>query len=157
MSDTVTSIADAAAALGMATAEAAESRFDEWVILELMGHRQLAGRLTEVELAGEGFLRLEIPATGDRPAATQLYRPTAVYGIHPVTEELARRAAAHAASWQMPVSRLQLEPARTPDDDDLATCRICGCYWIEDPDGLGDLCSQCAPPPEKVASEGPPF
>jgi hypothetical protein len=42
------------------------------------------------------------------------------------------------------------------DQNDLAGiphCRVCGCtdyhacpggcYWVEDPEGMGDLCSQC--------------
>jgi len=40
-------------------------------------------------------------------------------------------------------------------DIDVATCRVCGCteeqacqggcWWVEDPEGLGDLCSSCLP------------
>ncbi len=36
--------------------------FAQWVILELMGHRKLAGYLTEQEIGGGAFLRLDIPA-----------------------------------------------------------------------------------------------
>lgn len=41
-----------------------------------------------------------------------------------------------------------------PPDDEVATCRVCdctdleacqeGCWWVEDPQGMGDLCSSCA-------------
>lgn len=35
--------------------------FEGWAILELMGHRRLAGYVREVELAGAGLLRLDVP------------------------------------------------------------------------------------------------
>lgn len=85
--------------------------FAQWVVLELMGHRRLAGFLTEQEIAGRGFLRLEIPAVVDQAAATQLYNPASVYCITPTTEELARAVA--AGSRPAPVNRWEL-PAAAP-------------------------------------------
>lgn len=81
----------------------------EWVILELMGHRRLAGRLTEVQIAGTHFLRLDV-YNGDAPTPelTQFYRPAAVYAITPVTEDAARRVGAPEAD--LPVARYELEP-----------------------------------------------
>lgn len=87
--------------------------FAEWVILELMGHRRLAGYLTEQEIAGRGFLRLDVPA-GDQPAATQLYNPTSVYCITPTTEDVARAVA--RGNRPAPVQRWELEPARPRAD-----------------------------------------
>lgn len=84
--------------------------FAEWVILELMGHRRLAGFLTEQEIAGKGFLRLDIPG---QPGATQFYNPTAVYAITPTTEDIARAVA--ATSQPAPVQRWELPAA--PHDD----------------------------------------
>lgn len=40
---------------------ATNSTYAGWAILELMGHRRLAGYVREVELAGQGMLRLDIP------------------------------------------------------------------------------------------------
>jgi hypothetical protein len=90
--------------------------FEGWVILELMGHRRLAGWLSEQEIAGEGFLRLDVPAdqgTLLERKATQFYRPAAVYCITPTTEETARQVA--KLGQPAPVRRWEL-PA--PDDDD---------------------------------------
>lgn len=84
--------------------------FAEWVILELLGHRRLAGHLTEQEIAGKGFLRLDIPAVDGQPAATQLYSPAAVYCITPTTEEVARAVA--TGNRPAPVQRWELEPAQ---------------------------------------------
>ena len=94
-----------------------------WTILELMGHRRLAGYVNEVEIAGQGFLRLEIPAAeidGDElPAVTQFYSPSAVYALTPTTEELARQVRSrpqpvHAFEIPRP---LALNPASSDHDD----------------------------------------
>ena len=82
--------------------------FTGWVILELMGHRRLAGHLSELQVAGAGFLRLDVPGPGDEFVATQLYAPQAVYCITPTTEAMARAAAGLAAVE--PVSRWELSP-----------------------------------------------
>ena len=83
-------------------------RFDQWVILELMGHRRLAGHLTEQEIAGSGFLRLDIPAdAGEGWKATQYYAPGAVYAITPTDESTARLC---AAAWvEPPVTEWDLQ------------------------------------------------
>lgn len=85
---------------------AQDETFDEWAIVELMGHRRLAGRIREVQLAGAGFLRLDIPAAGDDPGRTQYIAPGSVYALHPVDEATARAA---AAQWRpTPVQRWEL-------------------------------------------------
>lgn len=87
--------------------------FDEWVILELLGHRRLAGRVREVQLAGAGFLRLDVPATEGHRPQTQYVAPGSVYAMHPTTAAIAIAAAARFRP--APVSRWELEPARTID------------------------------------------
>lgn len=71
------------------------SLFPAWVVIEMMGHRQVAGRAEEVIVAGGGFLRLDTPddtAPGGL-SGTQLIAPASVYALHFVTEEAARAAA----------------------------------------------------------------
>ena len=58
--------------------------FEEWAILELMGHRKLAGKVSESTIGGAPFIRIDIPGS-----ATQFYNPSAVYCITPTTEDLA--------------------------------------------------------------------
>ena len=41
--------------------ETTEKTFEGWAIVELMGHRRLAGYVTETELAGAPMLRLDVP------------------------------------------------------------------------------------------------
>lgn len=91
--------------------------FDEWCVLELLGHRRLAGRVREVQLAGAGFLRLDIPETDGHLAQTQFVSPGSVYALHPTTEELARAAA--VGFRPQPVSRFEIERARPDMDADF--------------------------------------
>lgn len=98
------------------TAAAGEAAvFSEWAILELMGHRRLAGLLSEQEIAGKGFLRLDIPGE-DSTVATQFYAPGAVYCITPTTEEVARSVA--KANWSEPVTRYELDRGKGPYDEE---------------------------------------
>ena len=94
--------------------DATTETFEQWAIVEMMGHRRLAGLVREVQLAGHGFLRLDIPATVDDPGRSQYLSPGSVYALHPVTEETARTA---AAQWRpAPVQRWELPaaPVREP-------------------------------------------
>ena len=102
---------------------AEESIFEGWAILELMGHRRLAGYVQEVELAGQGFLRLDVPGylhtepsgeQEERGGATQFYSPGSVYALTPTTEEIARALA--EKSRPQPVHRWEL-PAAAPAPD----------------------------------------
>jgi len=95
-------------------------RFDSWAILELMGHRRLAGRVSEATLAGGSFLRIDVPEHDGHAAVTQFYAPHSVYALTPCSEEVARAA----ARWNRPepVHEYELrqralpEPAQEDDD-----------------------------------------
>jgi hypothetical protein len=101
--------------------------FEGWAILELMGHRRLTGRVSEVEIAGSSFIRIDVPGfvhtepTGEqeeREAATQFYSPAAVYCITPTTEEIVRAT----RTAPMPVQEWELRralPAGVERDDFL--------------------------------------
>jgi hypothetical protein len=66
-----------------------------WAVLELFGHRRLGGRVQEIEQFGARMLRIDIPSATEpnKVYATQTYGGGAIYGCHPVTEEVARAAA----------------------------------------------------------------
>jgi hypothetical protein len=67
--------------------------FDSWAKLDLFGRQTAAGRVREVKIAGQDFLRLYIPAQDGKQARTIDYNPAAVYSIEHVDEETARAAA----------------------------------------------------------------
>lgn len=93
--------------------------FDQHCIVEMLGHRRVAGRVREVQLAGAGFLRLDVPATDGRAAQTQYIAPGSVYALHPVDEATAAAVAAHcrpepAHRWELPTAA----PGVSGDDPD---------------------------------------
>lgn len=121
--------------------------FDEWAILELMGHRRLAGRVTESAILGGALLRIDIPGKDGKIESTQFYGPASIYCLTPTTEEIARAVAAQ--SRPEPVARWEIRQIVAPE----RTCRICGCTennpCITPPDGpchwiASDICSACA-------------
>jgi hypothetical protein len=84
--------------------------FRGWAILEIMGHRQVAGYVTDVELFGAKMARIDIPeipasaasesengfrypALPGVPAFTQYYGGSSVFCMTPTTEAVARAAA----------------------------------------------------------------
>lgn len=82
--------------------------FDEWCVVELMGHRRVGARVSEAQIAGSSFIRLEIPREHDDQCelyTTQFYNPSAVYCITPTTKQIAR---ALAKQFSPPVSRYDL-------------------------------------------------
>jgi hypothetical protein len=87
--------------------------FEGWAILELMGHRRLAGFVREQEIAGAGMLRIDVPGEGEEVHATQFYPPSSLYCLTPVTEDMARAIAAR--NRPEPVQRWELPVAREPE------------------------------------------
>ncbi len=83
-------------------------QYSGWSILELMGHRKLGGLVSQEEIAGHGFLRIDVYLPGaDKPIATQYVSPQAVYAITPTTEAIARQLAESCkpepvTQWELP-------------------------------------------------------
>lgn len=61
-----------------------------WAIVELMGHRVIAGYVRQSERFGRPLLQIEVPATSAFPAFTQFYGLDSIYCITPVSEEVAK-------------------------------------------------------------------
>jgi hypothetical protein len=79
--------------------------FEQWCILELMGRQQIAGKVTERVIAGQGFLEILVPETDANPSFTRFVAPGSLYAINPVTEEVAR----------MKAKNLQVQPIESWD------------------------------------------
>ena len=67
--------------------------FNEWAIVEIMGHQKFAGRVSEQIVAGAALLRIDIPAVGEQVAFTKLFGMSSVYAITPTTELIATSVA----------------------------------------------------------------
>lgn len=114
-----------------------------WAIVELMGHRRIAGRVSEEQRYGVTLLRVDEPRA-DGSFRSSLYGGASLYGVHFVEEHEAREAAKHASprpfSWILDRAALPAPAARTgfdepgddphDDDDDEHTesteCGKCG-------------------------------
>ena len=84
-----------------------DTKTDFWAIVEVMGHRRFAGRVTEQVIGGQSFVRIDVPECGpDRPPFSKLFGSGAIYCISPVTEDLAKAAASRA--YEAPVSEYDL-------------------------------------------------
>lgn len=83
-----------------------QTTFEEWAILELMGHRRMAGKVSEQTIGGQAFLRIDVPETPGQAAFTQFYGAGSVYCMTPTSEAIARQVA--ALSGVKPVSRYEL-------------------------------------------------
>jgi len=100
-----------------------ETNFEEWAILELMGHRRMAGKITDAVIGGGAFLRIDVPSE-DGKFSTQYYSPASVYCITPTSEEIARTVAkqsqpAPVNRWEFPqLAERQPILAEYPDDKD---------------------------------------
>lgn len=66
-----------------------KTTFEHWALVELFGHQRIAGKVTEAEIGGGKFIRVDVPAIGTQQPITKYYGPAAIYGITPVTEETA--------------------------------------------------------------------
>lgn len=65
---------------------------DMWAIIELFGHNQIAGLMSECSIGGCSFIRVDVPGTEECPGYTKLYGNGAIYAITMVDEETARAA-----------------------------------------------------------------
>lgn len=96
---------------------------DVWAIVEVMGHSQYAGRVSEYTGLGVPLVRVEVPAVEGLPAFEKLLGASSIFRVTPCTEETARAAAAQLRV--RPLSMVALparEPSRAlldePDDRD---------------------------------------
>jgi hypothetical protein len=100
-----------------------EQAFQQWAIVELFGHQRIAGLVSEQVIAGQGFVRVDVPACKEREGFTRMFGTGAIYSIIPTSEEIATAFA--SANVDKPVSPYQLalprmidsEPGEDDEDD----------------------------------------
>lgn len=91
--------------------------FECWAAAELFGHARLAGRVSEMTIAGTGFIRIDVPRA-DGSFVTKLQNPKSIYSMTPCTEDVARAIAKTLYNVEpiVPVGAPQLP--RHDDDDE---------------------------------------
>ena len=93
-----------------------ETTFEGWCIVELFGHAQIAGKVSEKTMAGTTLLRVDVPETSKRPAYTKFYGGAAIYAMTPVEQSVA--VAMAEALNEPPIQEWKLrtiEPSRQLD------------------------------------------
>lgn len=93
-----------------------------WAIVELFGHQRIAGFMTEQVVAGQGFVRIDVPEVpaahgeGKVAAHSKMFGAGAIYAINPVDEAIATAAA--TTIRHAPVSAYGLQDAlrNLPDE-----------------------------------------
>lgn len=104
-------------------------KFEGWCVVELFGHQQVAGFVSEQTIGGCGFVRVDVPAHDGIEPFTKLYGEKAIYAIHPCSEQLAKQAAARLGQQGSPL------PVYTPDlsaaQDTIAEARRAA-SWLRD-------------------------
>lgn len=70
-------------------------KFDGYAVVELFGHQRIAGRVSEQVIAGQGFIRVDVPTIGEMKGFTRLFGPGAIYSIIPTDEEVVQRVLFH--------------------------------------------------------------
>ena len=73
-----------------------DEQIKSWAIVELMGHKVVAGLIQKNEMLGKPLLRVDVPATSVFSEFTQFYGEAAIYCITFVSEEVARLTAERA-------------------------------------------------------------
>lgn len=68
--------------------------FEGYAILELMGHRQRPGWVSEIEMAGTKMMRVDMPVSKDEAGqdiiVTEFYGGPSIYALRPCSEEVVR-------------------------------------------------------------------
>jgi hypothetical protein len=96
-----------------------EQPFGQWCIVEQLGHRRLAGYVTEVQLAGAGFLRVDEPPSEHGPGRTQYLAPGSLFAVHPCDEATAHLVAESSRSVPVQPWELPHRPALVPVDESV--------------------------------------
>jgi hypothetical protein len=104
-------------------------------IVEIMGHNQIAGMVSEQAVGGTALIRVDVPAVDDRPAFTKFYNVAAIYAITPTDEPTMLQAVKAFRVKPIEAYRLQIAAERV-------SIEAGGQYDIEDidddDDGYGD-------------------
>jgi hypothetical protein len=126
----------------MSTAE----KFEQWCVVEIMGHKKFAGFVSEQSIGGTSFVRVDVPEVivSDRtlPAFSKLFGAASIYCLSPCTEETARAFAASLRTEAFSLYEAPRLPAPAASVDETLEryyCPECGELMGEE----STLCEDC--------------
>jgi hypothetical protein len=105
--------------MGQDTKADAIKRFEQWCVIEMMGHQSVVGRCSEEQIAGATLLRVDVP-DGDS-FTTQYLGGGSIFRIRVVSEDVARRLSETRSDhmppfvWELKSSALTHIPAADPE------------------------------------------
>lgn len=82
--------------------------FKQWCIVELFGHQVIAGLVSEQQIGGQAFVRVDVPAIEGRDGYTKLFGSGAIYAMTPTDETSCTKAV--ASMNQPPVELWRFRP-----------------------------------------------
>lgn len=111
--------------------EESKSKFDQWCVVELMGHQRIAGKVTEESHFGVALMRVDVPEVEGRGAFTKYFGGNAIYAVTPTSEEIA----VHVAKMvdQAPISRWEMREL-LPAPEHVSANRVGEDYPDDDED-----------------------
>ncbi len=96
--------------------------FDSWCVVELFGHKRIAGRVTEQQIGSTSFVRVDVPETPESIGYTKFYGAGAIYAMTPTSEAAVRLNAQQIERYREPVPYIpapkQLAAAGPSGEDD---------------------------------------
>jgi hypothetical protein len=121
-----------------------QEQFEQWAVVELFGHSQIAGLVSSQTIGGDSFIRVDVPDDeGEGWRFTKLLGKGAIYAMTFCSEEAGRIAARRldirpVTEWTVPDAKRALPG---PDERLLASENQvggCGGEWERgyDPRGL---------------------
>lgn len=98
-------------------------RFETWAIIEIFGHNQIAGKVTEASIGGCSFFRVDVPECDGTLAFTKFYGNGAIYSMTPCSEDVAKIALksirpAPVNVWMPELKQIEA-PSEEYDDEKL--------------------------------------
>jgi len=60
---------------------------EEYAMIELLGRSQIVGKISEVTIAGKGFIRVAVMNVDDTVLFTRDINPDSVFAMNPITHE----------------------------------------------------------------------
>ena len=116
-----------------------EQTFKQHAVVELFGHNQIAGLVTEQSIGGATFVRVDVPKTSARAGFTKFFGAGAIYAITPVDESVAARMAealevAPVQEWRLQELTGGADVPRLPVgwDDEADEDEVEVEYWTEE-------------------------
>lgn len=89
-----------------------QTKFEEWAIVEVMGHSSYSGLVTDYAVGGAAFVRVDVPEVDGRAGFTKLLGPSSIYAITPCSKESCYEFCRRYRS--KPLQSVDLVAARVP-------------------------------------------